>query len=87
MRLSISNIAWDASYDTQVYKWMIELGYTGLEIAPTRIFPSSPYEYIPEATIWAKKLKAEYGLSVSSMQSIWYGRQEKISGSNEDRKP
>lgn len=86
MRLSISNIAWDASCDTQIYKWMTELGYTGLEIAPTRIFPNNPYGHLNEAAIWAKKLKTEYRLSISSMQSIWYGRQEKVFGSKEDRK-
>lgn len=86
MRLSISNIAWDVRRDTQVYKWMAELGYTGLEIAPTRIFPNNPYGHLDEAAIWAETLKAEYGLSVSSMQSIWYRRQEKVFGSKEERK-
>lgn len=86
MRLSISNIAWDASWDTQVYEWMAELGYVGLEIAPTRIFPNNPYDHLDEAARWANNLKAEYGLSISSMQSIWYGRQEKVFGSKEERK-
>lgn len=86
MRSSISNIAWEAGRDAQVYEWMAELGYTGLEIAPTRIFPDRPYDHLDEAAKWAEKLKEEYGLSISSMQSIWYGRQEKVFGSREERR-
>ena len=44
MKLSISNIAWLKEDDNKVYEWMSELGYTGLEVAPTRIFSETPYE-------------------------------------------
>lgn len=86
IRLSISNIAWDASYDTEVYGMMKELSYSGLEIAPTRIFPDAPYDRLKEAGEWAKDLRKEHGLSVPSMQSIWYGRKEALFGSHEERK-
>lgn len=85
MRLSISNIAWSAEYDTEMYQYLKDVGFHGLEIAPTRIFPERPYEHIPEAKEWAVALKENYGLVVSSMQSIWYGHQEKIFGSREER--
>ena len=81
MKYSISNIAWTSENDAKVYKMMKELGYTGLEIAPTRIFPENPYEHIEDASKWANELKNEYGFEVASMQSIWYGRNEKIFGS------
>lgn len=86
MKLSASNIAWTAAQDEAVYRKMQDLGFSGLEIAPTRWFPENPYEKITEAYEYANKLKSKYGLSISSMQSIWYGRSEKIAGSAEERK-
>lgn len=85
MKLSISNIAWEEKNDAQVYKWMKQYGFTGLEIAPTRIFPDRPYEKVGEAEAWSKKLFAENGFVVPSMQSIWYGRNEKLFGTEEER--
>lgn len=38
MKLSISNIGWDAEQDEAVYRLMGAYGFSGLEIAPTRIF-------------------------------------------------
>ena len=85
MNLSISNIAWDAARDADVYRVMRELGFAGLEIAPTRIFPDRPYEKCREAAAWAEKLASEYGFRISSMQSIWFGRQERLFGPEEER--
>ena len=50
MKLSISNIAWSADQDEKVYGMMQQLGFTGLEIAPTRIFPEKPYEDLTKAS-------------------------------------
>lgn len=85
MKLSISNIAWEKEEDSYVYSMMRKYGFLGLEIAPTRIFPETPYDKLDEAITWSTKLKEKYGLVVSSMQSIWYGRQEKIFGTEEER--
>lgn len=85
MRLSISNIAWEADNDVYIYKIMQKLGFLGLEIAPTRIFAENPYENMNAAKKWAKNLKSEYGFSVPSMQSIWYGKKENIFASDDDR--
>lgn len=85
MKLSISNIAWDKEKDKEVYGLMRKYGFDGLEIAPTRIFPEKPYDNLEKAEKWHKKLFEEYGFFVSSMQSIWFGRQEKIFGSEEER--
>lgn len=86
MKLSISNIAWEAEQDAQVYGLMKRYGYFGLEIAPTRIFPHAPYEHLKDARVWSQQLWQEYGFVVSSMQSIWFGRQEKIFGSDKERR-
>ena len=85
MKLSISNIGWDASADKQMYNKLSELDFQGLEIAPTRIFPTNPYENLDQSKTWAEDLHKEYDLSIPSMQSIWYGRQEKLFGTDADR--
>jgi sugar phosphate isomerase/epimerase len=85
MLLSISNIGWTEEQDSEVYGLMKSYGFSGVEIAPTRIFPESPYEKLEEAENWAKKLQSEHGFVVPSMQSIWYGRREKMFGSEEER--
>lgn len=84
MKLSISNIAWESSYDDLVYEKMLEYGFTGLEIAPTRIIPNNPYENLEMIKEWSDSLFKKYRLKVSSMQSIWYGRQEKIFGTRDE---
>lgn len=86
IKLAISNIAWGPEDDGQVYRLMHRYGFTGLEIAPTRIFPERPYDKLCEADIWADTLRSRMGLIVCSMQSIWYGRQENIFGSGEERR-
>lgn len=85
MKLSISNIAWSKEDDERVYALMKKYGYSGLEIAPTRIFPENPYADLESAKKWSEELKKEYDFSIPSMQSIWYGRQEKIFGTAEER--
>lgn len=85
MKLSISNIAWEAKYDYQIYDLMKKHGYCGLEIAPTRIIPQDPYQKVEEAKQWYARIRESYGFLISSMQSIWFGRQEKLFGSQEER--
>lgn len=85
MKLAISNIAWDQKNDEEIYCYMKQLGIEGLEIAPTRIFPDKPYERLEEAKIWKRDLALNYGFEIPSMQSIWYGRKEKLFGSSEER--
>lgn len=86
MELSVSNIGWEAQNDRYVYGLMKKYGYLGLEIAPTRIFPENPYGRMIEAAEWSRKMGREYGFAISSMQSIWFGRQEKLFGSEEERR-
>ena len=85
MNLAISNIAWSAEQDDMAYKMMRELGFSGLEIAPTRIFPENPYNHIEEAEEWRKQIGKQYGFEVPSMQSIWYGRPERMFGTDKER--
>lgn len=86
MKLSISNIAWNLENDKVMYNYIQNSGFQGIEIAPTRIFPVSPYEDLKQANHFANMLNDKYGLIISSMQSIWYGKSENIFKSQEERK-
>lgn len=85
MNLSISNIAWSAENDKAVYAMMNKYGFTGLEIAPTRIFPNEPYGQLDVAKKWSQDLNRVYGFTVPSMQSIWFGKSERMFASKEER--
>lgn len=85
MKLSVSNIAWTAEEDASAYALMKQYGFTGLEIAPTRIFPEDPYEDTVRSRAWRQELEETYGFLIPSMQSIWYGRKERIFGSEKER--
>lgn len=85
MKLSISNIGWDADQDLEVYSLMHKYNFSGLEIAPTRIFPEEPYQKQQEADHWSTDLKNTYGFIIPSMQSIWFGRKEKLFGTEAER--
>ena len=85
MKISVSNIGWNPGEDETVYRLMRDNGFTGLEIAPTRVIPEDPYDHIPEAVQFAEALRELYGFVIPSMQSIWYGRTEKLFGTEEER--
>lgn len=86
MKLSISNIGWQVENDIAVYELMKKYEYSGLEIAPTRIFFENPYDKLVDAENWAAQLKLEYGFVVPSIQSIWFGRQEKLFETLEEKR-
>lgn len=78
MKLSVSNIAWNIDDDKEMYKYLREKGIFSIEIAPTRIFPNKPYEDLKRAKEWTQELKIIDNLFVSSVQSIWYGKEGNI---------
>ena len=77
-KLAISNIAWHKNDDEAVCAAMQQNGFTGLEIAPTRIFPAEPYENLTSAALFGGYLKNRWGFAVPSLQSIWYGQKGNI---------
>lgn len=85
MKLAISNIAWKSEQDEEMYTFLKAHHIDGLEIAPTRVFEKSPYDFLVQAKEYADYLKYNYNLEVCSMQSIWFGRQEKLFGSIKER--
>lgn len=76
MNLSISNIAWDQKKDSKIYSLLKKYKYNGIEIAPTIWFPESPYDQNDEAHKISRELKNTYDLSIFSIQSICYGKNE-----------
>lgn len=56
-QLAISNIAWQKDDDETVYAAMQQAGFTGLELAPTRIFSEAPYENLTSALLFGGYLK------------------------------
>ena len=84
-KLSISNIAWNVQNDNIVYDLMKKYSYSGIEIAPTRVFLDKPYDNLENARSWSEIIFKKFNLKISSMQSIWYGKNEKIFGSAYER--
>ncbi|WP_196603716.1 sugar phosphate isomerase/epimerase family protein [Pectinatus haikarae] len=85
MNLAISNIAWSKEDDKIVQPFLQKNGFSGMEIAPTRVFQEDPYNYLDKAILFAQKLKEDYNLSIVSIQSIWYGKTENIFNSTQER--
>jgi sugar phosphate isomerase/epimerase len=87
VKLAASNIGWAAEDDATVYEKMKALGFSGLEIAPTRLVAERPYDKDGRTSAAAitADISSRWGLRVCSMQSIWYGLTERIFGSSEER--
>ncbi|MDR3599044.1 MAG: sugar phosphate isomerase/epimerase [Desulfosporosinus sp.] len=87
MELGISNIAWKSEDDHLVYHKMRAMGFTALEIAPTRWVDNHPYEQ--KNVLLAKKImqdiQAEYHFHLSSMQSILFGVTDRIFYGDKER--
>lgn len=76
--LAASNIAWSKENDDDIFAFLNKCGFSGLEIAPTRIIPEKPYDNNDIIKEFSRNLKEKYNLSVISMQSIWFGRRENM---------
>jgi len=71
MKLSISNIAWASKDDTQVYELMHTYGFTGLDIAPSRIWPDPTIVTKEDVTNFLAIL-AQQGFQLAGIQSLLY---------------
>ncbi len=80
MKLCASQIGWAAEEGPAVLSALSELGFCGIEIAPTIAVGQEPYDAPQRAASFAADMKEKYGLSVCSMQSIWYGQSGSIFG-------
>lgn len=78
MKLSVSNIGWNSDNNVEILEYLNEKEFNAIEIAPTILIKENPYDKIEEAKIIVNEIKEKYGLGISSMQSIWYGKQGNI---------
>jgi len=87
MKLSASNIAWTCEEDEFVYNHLQSLGFSGIEVAPTRMVEVPAYSpgNIARAAAQSVDLRVRRGLLICSVQSLWYGLTETMFGSDEER--
>lgn len=85
MKLAISNIAWSFEEDEMMYSFLKQVGFEGLEIAPTRIFTDNPYNKKEEALAFKKYLQKTYNLEICSLQAICFGKNEAVFGTESER--
>ncbi len=78
MKLSVSNIGWSREYDDKILSLLKDEKFSAIEIAPTTFVSENPYDNINYAKEIVDEIFNKYGLVISSMQSIWYGKTEKI---------
>ena len=73
-RLGVSNLAWPAAAEARVLALLTERGASGIEVAPTRI---APWEEMTAQRLAAfRQGCTQAGLSVSSLQAIFYLKPE-----------
>ena len=73
MRLAVSNIAWPADQDAAVAGVLRDLGVTGIEVAPTKVWPrpleASPTEIEDYRAFWEAR-----GFEIVAAQALLFGR-------------
>lgn len=73
MRLAVSNIAWAADEQPAVLAALAGLGVTGIEVAPTVVWPDW-HGATPQAARELARMLAGEGFAVPALQSILYAR-------------
>jgi D-psicose/D-tagatose/L-ribulose 3-epimerase len=74
-RLSASNIAWEPAEDDAAAKVLLDHGFTGVEIAPTKRW-ESPIEATKKEIADYRSAWNKRGLEIVSMQSLLFGRND-----------
>lgn len=75
MNLAFSNLAWSADEDAQVLPELPGLGFTSVEVAPTRLW-ADPLAQDPDAVAAARSAIEADGLRIVALQSLLFGRPE-----------
>lgn len=73
MKTAISNIAWNLADDAWVADLMVELGVTGVEIAPTKIWQKPLLATATELRDY-RRFWEQRGIRIVAMQSLLFGR-------------
>lgn len=73
MKLAISSIAWHPHEEAAVAALMQELGVTGVEVAPTKIW-ASPLSASAAEVDRYRRFWASHGIGIVAMQALLFGR-------------
>lgn len=68
----VSNIAWPKDDDDKALDLIVELGFSGVEIAPVKVFGALSEVHESDVRLYREKLE-QLGLSASAMQAILFG--------------
>lgn len=86
MHLAVSSIAWTAEEDALVAPLLVGAGVTGVEIAPTRLWPDLAAAR-DAAVLHHRDFWREHGLAVPAMQALLFGRDDlQLFGSADSRR-
>lgn len=72
MKIAISNIAWERHDDPRVLNTLRDYGVSGIEVAPTRIWPYWENANQQSAEIHRRRM-ADEGFEIPAMQAILFG--------------
>jgi D-psicose/D-tagatose/L-ribulose 3-epimerase len=75
MKISISNIAWDAAEDDAVAALLDEFGVKGIEVAPTKVWPSPEAADDASARTY-REFWGNRGVEIVAFQALLFGRPE-----------
>lgn len=73
MKVAVSNIAWPAEQDTVVAEALAGVGVTGIEVAPTKIWPA-PLEASDAHVDAYRGFWEARGISIVAAQALLFGR-------------
>lgn len=73
LRLAASIQSWAETEDETFYAKMQELGYTGLEVMPERVFPEETYAHLTGATLFTGYLYQSFGLKIAGLSPVLRG--------------
>jgi sugar phosphate isomerase/epimerase len=75
MKLAISNIAWEKHDDPHILRQLINNSVSGIEIAPTKLWPDWRDASYQRARQY-KKIMQKNGFEIPAMQAIMFGKPE-----------
>lgn len=73
MPIAISNIAWPLEADDELAELLVRHGVTGIEVAPTKVWPTPTAALPSEIRSYKKKWESK-GVRIVAAQSLLYGR-------------
>jgi sugar phosphate isomerase/epimerase len=75
VKLAVSNIAWPRDQDEAVAELFRRFGITGIEVAPTKLFPQ-PLEATDAEIDMAREFWTERGIAIVAAQALLFGKPE-----------